>query len=80
MGTILEDAPVIQETETHDPDKCSHIVFDKSKVTEAYIFGTPVEALCGHVFVPSKDPKNLPICSKCKEIRENAGGRMDNLS
>jgi hypothetical protein len=39
-------------------------------VTEAYILGTPVEALCGHVFTPSKDPKQLPICDTCKDIAD----------
>lgn len=73
--TILEDAPVLDEVEEHDPEKHSHIVRDKAKVTEAYVFGTPVEAMCGHIFVPSKDPKNLPVCSKCKEEWEASSGR-----
>ena len=38
------------------------------KVLEARIYGTPIEALCGHVWVPSRDPKQLPVCQKCKEI------------
>ena len=41
-----------------------------AKVLEARIFGTPIEALCGHVWVPSRDPKQLPLCGKCKEIYE----------
>ena len=39
-----------------------------AKVLEARIHGTPLEALCGHVWVPSQDPKQLPMCQKCKEI------------
>ena len=39
-----------------------------AKVVEARIYGTPIEALCGHVWVPSRDPKQLPLCQKCKEI------------
>jgi hypothetical protein len=39
-------------------------------VTEAYILRTPVEALCGHVFTPSKDPKQLPVCDTCKDIAD----------
>ena len=46
------------------------IVKDPGKVTEAYILGTPVEALCGHVFTPSKDPKQLPVCDTCKDIAD----------
>lgn len=37
-------------------------------VTEARIYGTPVEALCGEMFVPQQDPAKLPLCSKCKEV------------
>ena len=29
--------------------------------------GAPIEALCGATFVPSRDPKGLPVCPKCKE-------------
>ena len=39
-----------------------------AKVVEARIYGTPVEALCGHVWVPSRDPKQLPLCQECKSI------------
>ena len=39
-------------------------------VLEARIYGTPVEALCGYVWVPSRDPKQLPVCQKCKEVYE----------
>jgi hypothetical protein len=41
-----------------------------AKVTEARIYGYPVEALCGEVFVPQRDPKKLPMCQACKEIYE----------
>jgi Protein of unknown function (DUF3039) len=37
-------------------------------VLEARIMGTPVEALCGFVWVPSRDPKQLPVCEECKSI------------
>jgi len=39
-----------------------------AKVLEARIYGTPLEALCGHVWVPSRDPKQVPMCQTCKEI------------
>lgn len=41
-----------------------------AKVLEARINGTPVEALCGHVWVPSRDPKQVPMCGKCRDIYE----------
>ena len=42
----------------------------QAKVLEARIYGTPLEALCGHVWVPSRDPKQLPLCEECKSIYE----------
>ena len=58
------------------PPKAAHIVKTEpgesavAKVTEARIFGYPVEALCGERFVPQQDPKKLPVCGTCKEIYE----------
>ena len=60
-------------TETGKPS-VAHIVKTEpgesaaTKVLEARINGTPLEALCGHVWVPSRDPKQLPLCQACKEI------------
>lgn len=58
------------------PPKAAHIVKTEpgesavAKVTEARIYGYPVEALCGARFVPQQDPKKLPLCAPCKEIYE----------
>lgn len=70
--TILETEHVL---ETGKPAS-AHIVKTgpgenaAAKVLEARIYGTPVEALCGHVWVPSRDPKQLPLCEECKSIYE----------
>lgn len=50
-------------------ERVAHIA-PADKVTEAYITGVPIEALCGARFVPSKDPKGLPVCQACKDIYE----------
>jgi len=60
-------------TETGEP-VVAHIVKTEpgenaaAKVLEARITGTPIEALCGHVWVPSRDPRQLPMCQACREI------------
>lgn len=51
-----------------------------AKVLEARINGTPLEALCGHVWVPSRDPKQLPMCQACKEVYEMYRGFNDELN
>ncbi len=50
-----------------------------AKVLEARIYGTPLEALCGHVWVPSRDPKQLPLCQECKSIYEMYQAFNDDL-
>jgi len=44
---------------------------DKDKLMEAMVNGTPVVALCGKVWVPSRDPSRFPICPECKEIYDS---------
>jgi hypothetical protein len=34
------------------------------------VMGTPVVALCGKVWVPSRNPEKFPVCPECKEIWE----------
>ncbi|HWL36579.1 MAG TPA: DUF3039 domain-containing protein [Frankiaceae bacterium] len=53
--------------------KMAHIA-DKSKITEAYITGTPLVALCGYTWVPSQSPKGLPVCQACKELADALWG------
>lgn len=37
-------------------------------ITAAYVNGTPLTALCGHRFVPSRDARLLPLCPACKRL------------
>jgi len=43
---------------------------ESASVTEGYIMGTLVIALCGVTFIPSRDPEKLKICPSCKEIMD----------
>jgi Protein of unknown function (DUF3039) len=64
-----------------DHERFAHYV-DKSKIVDSMVTGTPVTALCGKVWVPSRDPKRYPVCPTCKEIYEMLppGGEGDELS
>ncbi len=55
-----------------DQERFSHYV-NKDKLTEAMVMGTPVVALCGKVWVPSRDPEKFPICPECKDIYDGLG-------
>lgn len=53
-----------------DAERFSHYV-PKAKLTDAMVNGTPVVALCGKVWVPSRNPDKFPVCPECKEIFES---------
>lgn len=79
------DLDLDEETRTGEPQN-SHIVkvgpgeTATAKILEARIEGTPLEALCGHVWVPSRDPKQLPLCQKCKDVYEMYRSFNDGLN
>lgn len=53
-----------------DHERFAHYA-DKDKIMESAVTGTPVIALCGKVWVPSRDPQRFPVCPECKEIYES---------
>ena len=74
FGTdVLEDTqhdtrPV--STDDGDHERFSHYV-PKDKLMDAMVNGTPVVALCGKVWVPSRDPERFPTCPECQQIWES---------
>ncbi len=53
-----------------DHDRFAHYV-PKDKLMKALVEGTPVRALCGKLWTPSRDPSRFPVCPECKEIWES---------
>lgn len=71
---VLERTETVPEVaEPGDHERFSHYV-RKEKLTDAMVMGTPVVALCGKVWVPSRDPERFPVCPECKEIWEGLAG------
>lgn len=66
--TLLEEQT--QNVEPGDHERFSHFV-KKEKIVESAVLGTPVVALCGKVWTPSRDPQKFPVCPTCKEIYES---------
>ncbi|MFT5223705.1 MAG: hypothetical protein ACI867_002029 [Glaciecola sp.] len=56
------------EQEEGDHDRFSHHV-PQDELMEALVNGTPVTALCGKTWVPSRDPKRYPVCPTCEDMR-----------
>jgi Protein of unknown function (DUF3039) len=53
-----------------DHERFAHYV-RKDQIVDSAVSGTPVVALCGKVWVPSRDPKRFPVCPECKKIYES---------
>lgn len=63
---------------SHDAGSVAHIVtsFDPTMTVGAYVMkarveGIPLVALCGYIWLPSRDATKLPVCEACKEIYES---------
>jgi hypothetical protein len=59
----------LEQVEAGDHERYSPYV-KKDKIVESAVMGSAVVALCGKVWVPSRDPERFPVCPDCKEIFE----------
>lgn len=59
--------------EPGDHDRFAHYAL-KRKIARSMVEGTPVVALCGKVWVPSRDPRLFPLCPACKEVHASLTG------
>lgn len=65
-------------TDDGDHERFAHYVFGRqaqAKVTEAMVLGTPVKALCGKQWVPSRDASKFPVCPDCLRIKNQLQGK-----
>jgi hypothetical protein len=75
-STLLEEQTETNPNYTYedgDEERFSHYV-PKDKLMAAMVDGIPVKALCGKMWVPTRDPDRFPICPNCKDIYEKMKG------
>ncbi|MFG3339834.1 DUF3039 domain-containing protein [Glycomyces sp. NPDC048151] len=75
-STLLEEQTQTNPNYTYedgDKDRFSHYV-PKDKLMAAMVDGIPVKALCGKMWVPTRDPDRFPVCKNCKDIYEKMKG------
>ena len=84
--TATETDEIVETRLSDDPGECSHIVMvpkgEKDETPQAYVMrarveGFPVTAVCGWTWIPQKDPKPLPVCSRCMEFYQTHGKDLD---
>lgn len=69
-AATIERERLEELVEPGDHERYSHYA-PKDKIMESMVTGTPLIALCGKVWIPSRDPERFPVCPKCKEIFES---------
>jgi hypothetical protein len=72
METQPLDRTITEESidyQSGDHERYSDYV-NKNKIVESAVMGNAVEALCGKVWIPSRDPQKFPVCPTCQEIYE----------
>ena len=62
--TVLEPA---HSTTDGSHDKFAHYV-DHVDVMEAFVHGVAIIALCGKIWVPTRDGDGFPLCHECDKI------------
>ncbi len=71
-SNVLELPKVKPSKGDGDQDRFAHFV-RRDRANQAAATGSPVVALCGKVWVPTRDAKNFPVCPRCKALRDEAG-------
>ena len=62
-----------------DSDDVAHIVMRDDQM-RGYLTGEAITALCGKVWVPSRDYEGLPICQPCQDERDQIVAGMKGLN
>ncbi len=85
MSTLIAPARVVVDGEvvlgrlSSGGEHAAHIVkvphghpapTPQAYILAARVFCLEVEALCGYVWVPSRDPAPLPVCALCQAMYE----------
>lgn len=74
MSSVKVDTILDSENKTDEPNY-AHIV-DRGNderdiqaiILEARIYGLVLTAICGHRWIPSRDPQKCDMCPKCEEL------------
>ena len=64
-GTHPSAVPMDRADPTLEPDGFAHYA-SNSQIAFSRETGSPVQALCGRVWVPTTSPAGLPVCPRCE--------------
>lgn len=65
--TLIKDKTDLRPTDGGDHELFAHYV-RKEALEKAIFDGIPTRALCGKMWLPTKDPSRFGVCPTCHEI------------
>jgi hypothetical protein len=65
MPEVIEK--ISETVESSEDDFVAHYA-EQDEVMMGFVYGMPVVALCGKIWVPSRDGEGYPVCKTCAEI------------
>lgn len=68
-GLGVLERPQTQKQRPGENDRYAHYV-SAQRLTASRLTGQPVVALCGKVWVPTREARNHPVCPRCLEIKK----------
>lgn len=74
---VLELPKTKRSSGDGDGDRFAHYV-RRDRANQSAITGQAVVALCGKVWVPTRDSKKYPVCPKCQALKESSGNQGPN--
>ncbi len=75
---VLELPKVRPSAGDGDQDRFAHFV-RRDRANRAAVTGQPVVALCGKVWVPTRDAQKYPVCPRCKALKNEANNQGPNF-
>lgn len=69
---VLEQTQVKPDQGSGNGDRYAHYV-RRDRANRSAVTGQAVVALCGKVWVPTRDAKNYPVCPRCRQLRDEMG-------
>lgn len=70
ISKLDQDFLIDSLPEKDEDDEYSHYA-KREDIMMAMVEGTPITALCGKTWIPSKNPEGRPLCGTCKRLMEH---------
>lgn len=74
---VLEETRAKEQPTSGDGDRFAHFV-RRDRANRSAMTGQPVVALCGKVWIPTRDAKKYPVCPRCKQLKDEMGKQGPN--